>query len=210
MGKTNITRHLAVIADQERPSEVVLCDTDPQGSLADWWNAREAETPQLALVSLADFAFKQPKIAEQFNFLFFDTAAAHAQEYEQILASADLIIVPVSVGPDDIRSLNRITIPVLKASKKPFIFVISKARAGTKLLMSTVAALSEHGPVCPTIICQREGYAESALAGSTLIEDEPKGKGASEMRELWEFVKSRIDEKTISNIKKTKKELLSV
>lgn len=210
VGKSNITRHLAVIADQERPGEVVLCDTDPQGSLADWWNAREAETPQLALVSLSDFSEKQPKIALQFNFLFFDTAAAHAKEYEQILASADLIIVPVSVGPDDIRSLNRITLPVLKASNKPFIFVMSKARLGTKLLLSTVAALSEHGPVCPTIICQREGYAESALAGSTLVEDEPKGKGAAEMRELWEFVKSRIDEKTVSNTKKNKKELLNV
>src|SRR2546430_485502 len=52
VGKSNLTRHLAVAAEQENPDAVVLCDTDPQGSLADWWNARAAETPQLAIVSL--------------------------------------------------------------------------------------------------------------------------------------------------------------
>ena len=86
--------------------------------------------------------------------------------------------------------------------------MLSKARLITQLLLSTMAALSEHGTVCQTIIQQREGYAKAAFAGSTLIEDEPNGKGAEEMRNLWDFVKSRIDEKTIS-AKKTK-ELLHV
>ena len=66
-----------------------------------------------------------------------------------------------------------------------------------------MAALSEHGTVCQTIIQQREGYAKAAFVGSTLLEDEPSGKGATEMRELWEFVKSRIDE-TSKSTKKVK------
>ena len=79
VGKSSITRHLAVAAEQENPGAVVLCDTDPQGSLADWWNAREAETPQLATVALSEFKTKQPAIAAQFDFLFVDTAAADAE-----------------------------------------------------------------------------------------------------------------------------------
>lgn len=202
VGKSNITRHLAVAAEQENPSEVVLCDTDPQGSLADWWNAREAETPQLAIVSLSEFKTKQPMIAKQFRYLFFDTAAAHAEEYAEIVQAADIIVIPVVPSPDDVRSLSRLTLPVVKASNRPFIFVMSKARLGTELLVSTIAALSEHGAVCQTVIIQREGYAKAALTGSTLLEDEPRGRGAEEMRELWNFVKSRIDEKTTSSKKK--------
>lgn len=202
VGKSNITRHLAVAAEQENPNEVVLCDTDPQGSLADWWNARKAETPQLAIVSLNEFKVKQPMIAKQFHYLFFDTAAAHAEEYAEIVQSADIIVIPVVPSPDDVRSLSRLTLPVVKASNRPFIFVMSKARLGTELLISTMAALSEHGAVCQTIIIQREGYAKASLTGSTLLEDEPRGKGAEEMRELWNFVKSRIDEKSISYKKK--------
>ena len=202
VGKSSITRHLAVAAEQENPGAVVLCDTDPQGSLADWWNAREAETPQLATVALSEFKTKQPAIAAQFDFLFVDTAAADAEPYAEILETADLIIIPVQPSPDDVRSLSRLTLPVVKSSGKPFAFVLSKARLGTELLVSTMAALSEHGAVCQTIIVQREGYAKAALAGSTLLEDEPSGKGAEEIRELWNYIKSRIDEKSISSKKK--------
>lgn len=202
VGKSNITRHLAVAAEQENPGAVILCDTDPQGSLSDWWNAREAETPQLTNISLSEFKTKQPVIAANFSYLFIDTAAAHAEEYAEVLKSADLIIIPVVPSPDDVRSLNRLTLPVVKNSGRPFSFVMSKARLSTQLLVSTIAALSEHGAVCQAIIQQREGYGKAALAGSTLLEDEPSGKGAEEMRELWKFVKSRIDEKTISSKKK--------
>ncbi len=202
VGKSNITRHLAVAAEQENHGAVLLCDTDPQGSLSDWWNAREAETPQLTNVALSEFKTKQPIMAARFSYLFIDTAAAHAEEYAEVLEAANLIIIPVVPSPDDVRSLNRLTLPVVKNSGRPFSFVMSKARLSTQLLVSTMAALSEHGAVCQTIIQQREGYGKAALAGSTLLEDKPSGKGAEEMRELWNFVKSRIDEKTISSKKK--------
>ena len=201
VGKSNITRHLAVAAELERPGAVVMCDTDPQSSLADWWNARTSETPPLAVVGISEFTEKQPALASRFEYLFFDTAAADAKPYAEILKTADLIVIPVVPSPDDVRSLSRLTLPVVKASGRPFIFVLSKARLATQLLVSTMAALSEHGTVCQTIIQQREGYAKAAFAGSTLLEDEPGGKGAEEIRELWGFVKSRIDEKTISSKK---------
>jgi len=203
VGKSNITRHLAIAAELERPGAVVLCDTDPQSSLADWWNARASETPPLAVVGVAEFTEKQPALASRFHYLFFDTAAADAQQYSEILKSADLIVIPVVPSPDDVRSLDRLTLPVVKRSGRPFIFVLSKARPATQLLVSTMAALSEHGSVCQTIIQQREGYAKAAFAGSTLLEDEPNGKGAEEMRELWKFVKTRIDE-TPKSVKKEK------
>ena len=198
VGKSNLTRHLAVAAEQENPGQVVLCDTDPQGSLADWWNARTAETPQLAIVSLSEFAEKQPILAAKFRYLFFDTAAAGAEEYKEVLKTADLIVIPVIPSPDDVRSLQRLTLPVVKASGRPFAFIMSKARLGTRLLVSTIAALSEHGTVSQTIIQQRESYALSALGGSTVLEDEPSGRAAEEIKELWTFVKSRIDETTNS------------
>ena len=201
VGKSNITRHLSVAAEQENPGTVVLCDTDPQSSLADWWNARESDSPPLAVIGVSQFNEKQPILASRFEYLFFDTAAADAKQYGEILKSADLIVIPVVPSPDDVRSLNRLTLPIVKNSGRPFIFVLSKARLATQLLISTMSALSEHGPVCQTIIQQREGYAKAAFSGSTLLEDEPIGKGAEEIRQLWAFVKERIDEKTTSSKK---------
>ena len=48
VGKTTLTANLGVAAEIAGDGPAVLIDTDPQGSLAAWWNAREAETPALA------------------------------------------------------------------------------------------------------------------------------------------------------------------
>src|SRR4029077_2523550 len=44
-GKTTLAGHLAVQAERMGAGPVALVDTDPQGSLAEWWNVREADTP---------------------------------------------------------------------------------------------------------------------------------------------------------------------
>ena len=55
-GKTTLSGHLAVQAQLAGAGPVVLIDIDPQGSLADWWNEREAELPALAQTSVARLA----------------------------------------------------------------------------------------------------------------------------------------------------------
>ena len=47
-GKTTLAGHLAVQAERAGAGPVALIDTDPQGSLADWWNARAAAEPLFA------------------------------------------------------------------------------------------------------------------------------------------------------------------
>ena len=84
VGKSNITRHLAVAAEIESPGAVVMCDTDPQSSLADWWNARVSETPPLAVVGTREFTEKRSALAGRFKYLFFDTAATNAEQYLEI------------------------------------------------------------------------------------------------------------------------------
>ena len=44
-GKTTLSGHVAVQAERAGAGPVALVDTDPQGSLADWWNVRSHETP---------------------------------------------------------------------------------------------------------------------------------------------------------------------
>src|SRR5258707_12096187 len=45
-GKTTLSGHLAVEASRAGAGEIALIDTDPQGSLAAWWNARDSDAPQ--------------------------------------------------------------------------------------------------------------------------------------------------------------------
>ncbi|MCZ6744698.1 MAG: ParA family protein, partial [Alphaproteobacteria bacterium] len=51
VGKTTLAGHIAVQAERMGAGPVALIDTDPQGSLADWWNDRVADTPVFAQTS---------------------------------------------------------------------------------------------------------------------------------------------------------------
>ena len=43
VGKTTVAAHLAVHASKVGHGPAVLVDTDPQGSLSEWWDARKDE-----------------------------------------------------------------------------------------------------------------------------------------------------------------------
>ena len=53
-GKTTLSGHLAVEASRSGAGEIALIDTDPQGSLAHWWNARQAPAPHFVKAGLPD------------------------------------------------------------------------------------------------------------------------------------------------------------
>ena len=55
-GKTTLSGHLAVQAQLAGAGPVFLIDIDPQGSLADWWNEREADMPAFAQTTVARLA----------------------------------------------------------------------------------------------------------------------------------------------------------
>ena len=44
-GKTTLAGHVAVEAEREGAGPVALIDTDPQASLAKWWNVRSDPQP---------------------------------------------------------------------------------------------------------------------------------------------------------------------
>ena len=50
VGKTTLCGHLGVEAEIKGHGPVALIDTDPQGSLASWWNEREAPEPMLMIL----------------------------------------------------------------------------------------------------------------------------------------------------------------
>ena len=56
VGKTTICGHLSVEAERTGFGPVALIDTDPQGSLASWWNERQAAEPQFAKVDITKLA----------------------------------------------------------------------------------------------------------------------------------------------------------
>jgi chromosome partitioning protein len=197
-GKSTLVTHLAVAAERAGDGPVVITDTDPQGTTADWFNAREAETPGYVNATMATLDEKIAALSDAgASWLFVDTAPAINEKNADLLRLADLVIVPLCASPNDLRALSK-TLPILQAAGRPFVFVLTRVNPQARLTVQTVMTLSEHGPVIKPPLRERVGYPTAMIDGRTAQEIDPSGPAAQEVAELWRSVKSRFDEKTKS------------
>jgi chromosome partitioning protein len=193
-GKTTLAAHLAVAAENAGNGPTVLIDTDPQQTLATWWNVREVETPKLAPVSLRELPDKLEALDKAgFAYCFIDTPPALTEQNRQVLKLADLIVIPTRPSPNDLWSLAA-TLDLVKQSETPFVFVLTQAKANTRITVQTMAALSQHGQVFQSIIHDRVDYAAAMTDGRTALEINTSGPAAEETGELWILIKKRLSE----------------
>lgn len=196
VGKTTLAAHLAIAAEAAKAGPAVLIDTDPQGSLSAWWNVREAETPALAPTTITALPEKLTALAEAgYATAIVDTPPAITDAISAVVAHADLVLIPTRPSPHDLRAVGS-TVELVQEAGKPFVFALTQAKPNTRLTVQAVAALSAHGAVAPAIIHDRVDYAGSMIDGQTVQETDRKGKSATEMAELWDFVQKRMPKST--------------
>jgi chromosome partitioning protein len=191
-GKTTIAAHLAVQAGTAGQGPVSLVDTDPQGSLGEWWGARKDDSLTLATVKLDDLvANPAPLRSRGAPITIIDTPPALTASIEQVIAVADLVLIPARPSPHDLRAIGA-TVRMARRAGKPFLFVVNGAAPRANITAQAVAALSEHGRVAPIILYQRTDYAGSMIDGRTVMETAPAGRSAQEIAELWKYVYAQI------------------
>ena len=194
--KSTLTAHFAVAAELAGDGPAVLLDLDPQGSLAAWWNAREAETPALSPTTLAELPERLAALASAgYAVALIDTPPAMTSAIKAVVERADLVVIPVKPSPHDLRSVGA-TVEIVREAGKPFTFVVTQAKANALLTVQAMGALSEHGRVASVIMHDRVDYAASMVDGRTVLETNPKSPAAAETRDLWAFVQSRFNEST--------------
>src|SRR5688500_4465600 len=119
-GKTTLAAHLAVEAERTGAGPVAVVDTDPQGSLAAWWNTREAPTPLFAAVEITrlshHLATLQRRPVEQ---VVIDTPPALTDMIRAASAAADLVLIPARPSPHDLRAVG-VIVEMAEAVGKPF------------------------------------------------------------------------------------------
>jgi chromosome partitioning protein len=194
--KTTLTACLAVAAELAGSGSAVLIDSDPQGSLAAWWNVREAESPALAPTTLAELPAKLKALDEAgYAFAFVDTPPAITEAIRAVVKTADYVLIPVKPSPHDLRSVGS-TVEIVQEEERPFAFVVTQAKSNALLTVQAMAALSAHGRVAPNVMHDRVDYASSMTDGRTVQETDPRGRSAEEVAKLWEFVLKRLQEST--------------
>lgn len=195
-GKTTLSGHLAVEADKAGIGPVALIDTDPQGSLAQWWNARSAATPHFAQVGVLELGDALAHLEKSgVKLVVIDTPPAITGSISRVVAHADLVLVPTRPSPHDLRAVGA-TVDIAEKCGKPLIFVVNGATARARITGEAAVALSQHGTVAPVTLHHRVDFAASMTDGRTVGEAAPKSQSTKEIRDLWVYVQDRLSRLT--------------
>ncbi len=192
-GKTTLVGHLAVQAERDSAGPVALIDTDPQGSLSAWWNVREAEGPLFIQTAFAKIITEIPHLAQLgVKLVMIDTPPALTIAIRDVIAYADLVVIPTRPSPHDLRSVGA-TLDLVEDAGKPLAFIVNGANARARITGEAAIALSQHGVVAPVIVHHRTNFATSMIDGRTVMELDPNSRSAAEMADLWAYLEQRLE-----------------
>lgn len=192
-GKTMLAAHLAVEAERNGESAWVI-DTDRQATLSLWHERRKNETPQRLDAPLERIPEGLKKIAAQnADFCFIDTAPTLSDQNTRLLSLASLVLIPVRPSPSDLWAVAE-TVELVKAARKPFLFVITQAKPQANITAQAAAALSQHGRVAQAFVADRVAYAAAMTGGNTAPELAATSRAAHEIEALWQEIKSCFTE----------------
>jgi chromosome partitioning protein len=172
---------------------VVLVDTDPQGSLSEWWNERADPAPAFARTSISRLISDLDDLrAQGFKLAVIDTPPAITMAIQSVVAISDMVVIPTRPSPHDLRAAGA-TVDLVERAGKPLVFVINAATARARITSDAAIALSQHGTVAPTTIHQRTDFASSMIDGRTVLEIGKPGKSAEEVEALWRYLHDRLE-----------------
>lgn len=195
-GKTTIATHLARALQMDE-SDVLLVDSDPQGSARDWSAAREDQPVAVVGIDRPTIDRDLKHIIKK-DYVVIDGAPQAADLAISALKAADFVLIPVQPSPYDIWATSDLVDLVkqridITEGRLQAAFVISRAIKGTKIGAEVADALEGYQlPVLQSRVTQRVIYPGTAATGSTVLETEPNGDAAKEILALAAEIKSML------------------
>lgn len=188
-GKTTVALNLAA-AMTETGTRVLLIDADPQQTAQDWAAVRDPPPPfQILGLSKPVLHRDLPKLAADYDHIIIDGAPRNYEVARSAILAADLVLIPVQPSGADFWA-SRETVRLIQEAHsfketQKSVFLVSRRIGRTALGRDVNEALSEFGiPILQAATTQRVAYAETLTAGSTVIESQPRGPAADEVRAI--------------------------
>lgn len=187
-GKTTIATAIAR-ALQVAGHDVLLVDSDPQGSARDWAAVREDQPLTVVGLDRPTIERDLKNIARK-DFVVIDGAPQAADLAVSAIKAADFVLIPVQPSPYDIWATADLVDLVkqrmeLTDGKLKAAFVVSRAIKGTKIGAEVGEALAGYElPVLQSRVTQRVTYPSTAAQGLTIFDAEPGGDAVREINRL--------------------------
>jgi len=195
-GKTTIATHLARSLQLDG-ADVLLVDSDPQGSARDWAAVREDQPLTVVGIDRPTIDRDLKNVARK-DFIVIDGAPQAADLAVSAIKAANFVLIPVQPSPYDIWATSDL-VDLIKQrievtdGKLQAAFVVSRAIKGTRIGAEVTEALNGYGlPVLESRVTQRVIYPGTAAIGTTVLDAEPNGDAAEEIRALAIEIKKKL------------------
>ncbi len=155
--------------------------------------AREAEEP-LLIKCLYNQVIENLEAAKKqgFELIIIDTAGREGLIHTEAIDKASFAIIPCQPSLDDCRSALP-TVEIIKNSKIPFSFVITRCPASGEDLQEAKNSLSAIGLVCNTPTYERKCYKRAYADNLSVKEYDSNDKGAGEIAAIFEYIYNKED-----------------
>ena len=192
VGKSLLSINLAIVAQAGR-EKVMIVDLDPQASSANWSDLREEDsllvqsTQHSRLAKVLESAKKSG-----ITLVIIDTAPHSETAALAAVRAADYVLIPCRPSFFDLRSIET-TIDLVSIAKKNAAVVLNAVPPLGSLGDEAEASLKELGvEVCPVQVHQRIAFVHSQNSGKAALEYDPEGKATQEIKDLYKWVKRRL------------------
>lgn len=186
-GLTMLTAHMAAQAGRAGDGPVAVLDTDPKGSLWEWWRRRQSKGGAPSFAACAEITELEPALTrlrgQGARLCIIDTPAGDAESLRALADHADLVLIPSDA--DDAGAKAAAALGRVLAGRATIAFVINGRSHGNEKLGNLTSRLAAAGGWPAGMVRHADAYVAAMTAGRTVIETHPDIYAAEDIAELW-------------------------
>lgn len=198
-GKTTLAVHLAAAA-QDAGSVALIVDTDPQATASQWAIWRQDDPPEVIDSPPPRLAAKVRQALEQgAQWIVIDTPPHADSAARAAVEVADLVLIPCRPSAFDLSAIE-ITAKLVQLLRKPaYIVFIAGPPNAPRVYQEAGELVKSYGtPPCPVQLPDRAAYRHASAEGRTVMELEPAGKAAEDIRQIYKWTCRHVCVPTIN------------
>lgn len=193
-GKTTLSLHLAAAA-QDAGRVSLIIDTDPQATASQWAAWRQDAPPEVIDSPPPRLAAKVAQAQGQGAEVIVIDTPPHADSAARAAVEiADLVLIPCRPSAFDLSAIQT-TAKLVQLLRKPAFVVFTAGPPNAPRIYQEAGELVESfgTPPCPILLPDRAAYRHASAEGRTVMELEPAGKAAEEVRDLYKWTCRQLD-----------------